>query len=115
VLLALYPVVKLATAQPKAQPSLLFVQIAQKIDYKKSGPQSGVMTLYDVPSQTMSRCSKIPGAIGDGPSLRKKSAEAFVNQREGSSAVPAGIPCTVRIFVLRGPRIKATSSCAMLP
>jgi hypothetical protein len=46
VLLALYPAAKLAAAQ--AHPSLLFVQTAQKIDYK-----DGVMTLYGVPAQTM--------------------------------------------------------------
>ena len=46
-LLALYPVARLATAQPQA-PSLMFVQTAQKIDYK-----DGVMTLYGVPSQTV--------------------------------------------------------------
>jgi len=33
VLLALYPAVRIATAQPQAT-SLLFVQTAQKIDYK---------------------------------------------------------------------------------
>ena len=37
---ALYTATKRATAQ--AQPSFLFVQTAQKIDYK-----DGVMTLYD--------------------------------------------------------------------
>ena len=42
-ILALYPAVRLATAQPK--PSYLFVQSAKKIDYK-----NGVITLYDVPS-----------------------------------------------------------------
>lgn len=39
VLLALYPAVRMATAQQQAT-SLLFVQTAQKIDYK-----DGVMTL----------------------------------------------------------------------
>jgi hypothetical protein len=53
VLLALYPVAKLATAQPKARASLLFVQMAQKIDYKKSDSQSGVMTL----TRRRKRCS----------------------------------------------------------
>jgi hypothetical protein len=47
VLLALYPAAKLATAQPQP-PSLMFVQSAQKIDYK-----NGVMTLYGVPAQTV--------------------------------------------------------------
>jgi hypothetical protein len=45
-MLALYPAVRLATAQPK--PSYLFVQSAKKIDYK-----NGVITLYEVPAQTI--------------------------------------------------------------
>jgi hypothetical protein len=40
VLLASYPVAKLATAQ--SQPSVMFVQTAQKIDYK-----DGVLTLFE--------------------------------------------------------------------
>jgi hypothetical protein len=74
VLLGLYPVAKLATAQPKAQASLLFVQMAQKIDYKKSGPQSGVMTLYDVPSQTMFFTDRPNRVVGNVPT------SAFVNK-----------------------------------
>ena len=74
VLLALYPVAKLATAQPKAQPSLLFVQMAQKIDYKKSDAQSGVMTLYNVPSQTMFFTDRPNRVVGNVPT------SAFVNK-----------------------------------
>jgi len=67
VLLALYPVAKLATAQPKPQASLLFVQMAQKIDYNKTGPTSGVMTLSDVPSQTMFFTDRPNRVVGNVP------------------------------------------------
>ena len=67
VLLALYPVAKLATAQPKPQASLLFVQMAQKIDYNKMGPTSGVMTLSDVPSQTMFFTDRPNRVVGNVP------------------------------------------------
>jgi hypothetical protein len=46
-LVALYPAARLAFAEA-ARPSFLFVQSAQKIDYK-----DGVMTLHGVPSQTL--------------------------------------------------------------
>jgi hypothetical protein len=45
-LIALYPAARLATAQTK--PSFLFVQSAKMIDYK-----DGVITLHNVPGQTM--------------------------------------------------------------
>jgi hypothetical protein len=67
VLLALYPVAKLATAQPKPQASLLFVQMAQKIDYKKTDASSGVMTLYDVPPQTMFFTDRPNRVVGNVP------------------------------------------------
>ena len=67
VLLALYPVAKLATAQPKPQASLLFVQMAQKIDYKKTDAASGVMTLYDVPTQTMFFTDRPNRVVGNVP------------------------------------------------
>ena len=60
VLLASYPVAKLATAQP--QPSLMFVQTAQKIDYKE-----GVMTLYGVPSKTVFFTDRPNRVIGSLP------------------------------------------------
>jgi hypothetical protein len=60
VLLALYPVAKLATAQP--HPSLLFVQTAQKIDYK-----NGVMTLTGVPAQTMFFTDRPNRVVGNLP------------------------------------------------
>jgi hypothetical protein len=50
----------LAIAQ--TQPSLLFVQTAQKIDYK-----DGVMTLYDVPSQTMFFTDRPNRVVGNLP------------------------------------------------
>ena len=74
VLLALYPVAKLATAQPKPQASLLFVQMAQKIDYKKTDAASGVMTLYDVPTQTMFFTDRPNRVVGNVPT------SAFVNR-----------------------------------
>ena len=67
VLLALYPVAKLATAQPKPAASLLFVQMAQKIDYKKTDASSGVMTLYDVPTQTMFFTDRPNRVVGNVP------------------------------------------------
>jgi hypothetical protein len=67
VLLALYPVAKLATAQPKPQASLLFVQMAQKIDYKKTDASSGVMTLYDVPPHTMFFTDRPNRVVGNVP------------------------------------------------
>jgi hypothetical protein len=56
----LYPAARLATAQP--QPSLLFVQSAQKIDYK-----NGVMTLYGVPAQTMFFTDRPNRVVGNLP------------------------------------------------
>jgi hypothetical protein len=62
-LLALYPIAKLAKAQPaQTQASLLFVQTAQKIDYK-----DGVMTLYGVPPQTMFFTDRPNRVVGNLP------------------------------------------------
>lgn len=55
-----YPAARLATAQTK--PSFLFVQTAQKIDYK-----DGVMTLYDVPHQTMFFTDRPERVVGNVP------------------------------------------------
>jgi hypothetical protein len=66
-LLALYPAVKLATAQPRPAASLLFVQMAQKIDYKKTDATGGVMTLYDVPPQTMFFTDRPNRVVGNVP------------------------------------------------
>src|SRR5262245_29977665 len=61
--LALYPAAKLVTAQ--TQPSFLFVQSAKKIDYK-----DGVMTLYDVPKQTMFFTDRPNRVVGNLPTDR---------------------------------------------
>jgi hypothetical protein len=58
--LALYPAARLAIAQTK--PSFLFVQSAKKIDYK-----DGVMTLYDVPKQTMFFTDRPNRVVGNLP------------------------------------------------
>ena len=60
---ALYPVAKLATAQPS--PSFLFVQSAKTIDYK-----DGVMTLHGVPPQTMFFTDRPPRVVGNLPTDR---------------------------------------------
>jgi hypothetical protein len=61
--LALYPAARLAIAQTK--PSFLFVQSAKKIDYK-----DGVMTLYDVPKQTMFFTDRPNRVVGNLPTDR---------------------------------------------
>jgi hypothetical protein len=58
--LAVNPTVRLAIAQ--AKPSFLFVQSAKKIDYK-----DGVMTLYDVPKQTMFFTDRPNRVVGNLP------------------------------------------------
>jgi hypothetical protein len=111
--LALYPVAKLATAQPKAQPSLLFVQMAQKIDYKESDADSGVMTLYDVPSQTMffsDRPNRIVGNVPTSAFVSKWTTERGPN---GFASNPPNAAVTVfqadgaktAIVELRNPRL----------
>jgi hypothetical protein len=76
VLLALYPAVRIATAQQQAT-SLLFVQTAQKIDYK-----DGVMTLYGVPAQTMfftDRPQRVVGNIGTDQFVAKWTTDTSPN------------------------------------
>ena len=113
VLLALYPVAKLATAQPKAQASLLFVQMAQKIDYKSSGPKSGVMTLYDAPSQTMfftDRPNRVVGNVPTSAFVTKWTTDKGPN---GFASNPPNAAVTVfqsdgaktAIVELRNPRL----------
>jgi len=58
--LALYPAARLAIAQ--TNPSFLFVQSAKKIDYK-----DGVMTLHDVPKQTMFFTDRPNRVVGNLP------------------------------------------------
>jgi hypothetical protein len=60
-LAALYPAARLAYAQA-AKPSFLFVQSAQKIDYK-----DGVMTLHDVPNQTIFFTDRPNRVVGNLP------------------------------------------------
>jgi hypothetical protein len=63
-LVAAYPAARLAYAQA-AKPSFLFVQSAQKIDYK-----DGVMTLHDVPSQTIFFTDRPNRVVGNLPTER---------------------------------------------
>jgi hypothetical protein len=102
VLLALYPVAKLATAQPKPQASLLFVQMAQKIDYNKMGPTSGVMTLSDVPSQTMFFTDRPNRVVGNVPT------SAFVTRwttDKGPNGFATNPPnAAVTVFQSDGPK-----------
>ena len=101
-LLALYPVAKLATAQPKPQASLLFVQMAQKIDYNKTGPTSGVMTLSDVPSQTMFFTDRPNRVVGNVPT------SAFVTRwttDKGPNGFATNPPnAAVTVFQSHGPK-----------
>jgi hypothetical protein len=90
VLLALYPAVRLATAQPKTPASLLFVQTAQKIDYK-----DGVMTLYDVPAQTMfftDRPNRVVGNLQTSAFVSKWTTDKTPN---GFATVPPNAAVTV--------------------
>jgi hypothetical protein len=113
VLLALYPVAKLATAQPKAQPSLLFVQMAQKIDYKKSDSQSGVITLYDVPPQTMFFTDRPNRVVGNVPTSAFVSKWTTDRGPNGFASNPPNAAVTVfqsdgaktAIVELRNPRL----------
>jgi hypothetical protein len=113
VLLALYPVAKLATAQPKAQPSLLFVQMAQKIDYKKSDSQSGVITLYDVPPQTMFFTDRPNRVVGNVPTSAFVSKWTTDKGPNGFASNPPNAAVTVfqsdgaktAIVELRNPRL----------
>ena len=102
VLLALYPVAKLATAQPRPQASLLFVQMAQKIDYQKKDSKSGVMTLYDVPSQTMFFTDRPNRIVGNVPT------SAFVNKwttDRGPGGFASNPPnAAVTVFQSDGPK-----------
>jgi hypothetical protein len=89
-LLALYPAARLATAQSQAQPSLMFVQTAQKIDYK-----DGVMTLYGVPAQTMfftDRPNRVVGNIGTDAFTAKWTTDTGP---QGFAKVPPNAAVTV--------------------
>jgi hypothetical protein len=60
-LLAVYPAVRMATAQT-AKPSFLFVQSAQKISYK-----DGVMRLHDIPQHTIFFSDRPNRVVGNVP------------------------------------------------
>jgi len=113
VLLALYPVAKLATAQPKPQASLLFVQMAQKIDYKKSDANSGVMTLYDVPPHTMFFTDRPNRVVGNVPTSAFVSKWTTDKGPNGFASDPPNAAVTVfesdgaktAIVELRNPRL----------
>jgi hypothetical protein len=113
VLLGLYPVAKLATAQPRPQASLLFVQMAQKIDYTKTGPTSGVMTLHDVPSQTMFFTDRPNRVVGNVPTNAFVSKWTTDKGPGGFASNPPNAAVTVfqsdgaktAIVELRNPRL----------
>src|SRR5262245_59063054 len=104
---ALYPVAQLATAQtrtaeaqtkaPATQPSFLFVQTAKKIDYK-----DGVMTLYDVPPQTMfftDRPNRVVGQV-----LTDKFVARWTEDK-GPNGFAANPPnAAVTVFQAGGPK-----------
>jgi hypothetical protein len=86
--LGLYPAAKLATAQ--TQPSLLFVQTAQKIDYK-----DGVMTLYDVPTQTMFFTDRPNRVVGNVPTDKFVTKWTTDKGPNGFAANPPNAAVTV--------------------
>ncbi len=79
VMLGLYPAMKLATAQPK--PSYLFVQSAKQIDYK-----NGVITLHDVPAQTIFFTDR-PNRVVGNVSTDKFVAKWTTDKEPGGFAV----------------------------
>ena len=87
-MLALYPAARLATAQPK--PSYLFVQSAKKIDYK-----NGVITLYEVPGQTIfftDRPNRVVGNLSTDKFVAKWTAD---KEPGGFAANPPNAALTV--------------------
>jgi hypothetical protein len=87
-ILALYPAVRLATAQPK--PSYLFVQSAKKIDYK-----NGVITLYEVPGQTIfftDRPNRVVGNLSTDKFVAKWTTD---KESGGFAANPPNAALTV--------------------
>jgi hypothetical protein len=107
ILLALYPAVRLATAQPQAT-SLMFVQTAEKIDYK-----DGVMTLYGVPAQTVfftDRPHRVVGNVGTNQFVAKWTTDTGPNgfaKDPPNAAVSVFEPGGVKSAVveLRNPRL----------
>ena len=104
IMLALYPIAHLVThhsraaAQPKVAPmSYLFVQTAAKIDYK-----GGVLTLYDVPRQTMYFTDRPNRVVGNMPT--EKFVARWVTDKgpNGFATVPPNAAVTV--FQPDGPK-----------
>jgi hypothetical protein len=99
--------VKLATAQT-TQANLLFVQTAQKIDYK-----DGVMTLHDVPSQTIfftDRPNRVVGNLPTNAFVAKWTTDKGPNgfaSNPPNAAVTVFQPDGIRTAVveLRNPRL----------
>jgi hypothetical protein len=88
-------IAKLATAQ--TSPSFLFVQTAQKIDYK-----DGVMTLYDVPTQTMFFTDRPNRVVGNLPT---SSFVAKWTTDKGPSGFASDPPnAAVTVFQPDGPK-----------
>jgi hypothetical protein len=86
--LLVYPAVKYATAQPK--PSFLFVQSAKKIDYK-----DGVMTLYDVPGQTIFFSDRPNRVVGNLPTDSFIAKWTTDKQPGGFAANPPNAAVTI--------------------
>jgi hypothetical protein len=86
--LALYPAAKLAIAQP--QPSFLFVQSAKKIDYK-----AGVMTLYDVPAQTIFFTDRPNRVVGNLPTDKFVAKWTTDKGPNGFATVPPNAAVTL--------------------
>jgi hypothetical protein len=98
---ALLPAARLVTAQVlKTQanaPSFLFVQTARKIDYK-----DGVMTLYDVPPQTMFFTDRPQRVVGQIPTDRFVTRWTEDKSPNGFATNPPNAAVTV--FQSDGPK-----------
>ena len=86
--LALYPAARLATAQTK--PSFLFVQSAKMIDYK-----DGVITLHNVPAQTMFFSDRPNRVVGNLPTDKFVAKWTTDKGPNGFAAVPPNAAVTV--------------------
>ena len=86
--LALYPAARLATAQTK--PSFLFVQSAKMIDYK-----DGVITLHNVPAQTMFFSDRPNRIVGNLPTDKFVAKWMTDKGQNGFATVPPNAAVTV--------------------
>jgi hypothetical protein len=95
-LLSAYPAARMALAQStpaapaKITASVLFVQTAAKIDYK-----DGVMTLYDVPSQTMFFTDRPNRVIGNLPTDKFVTRWTTDKSPNGFSVIPPNAAVTL--------------------